>query len=167
MKEGIGLKRLPALLFVLILMTTVGCSAKEPTAVAINRSFCCPAAVEQNGLRYEAGLTVAPEQCAAVFSWPDAISGMTMTCRGDSVSVRFGQSERETALPKPKQCFLYWLSRALAQPQAAVNRKENTLVFHGTIDGHAYLLTIDQDSLLPLYFEMASPDLTVRFKHSE
>ena len=161
------MKRLPALLVVLILMMTVGCGAQEPTAVTINRSFCCSAAVEQNGLHYEAGLTASPEQCTAVFSRPDAISGVTMTCRGNSVSVRYGQSERETALPEPKQCFLYWLRRALEQPQAAVSRKENTFVFHGTIDGRNYLLTVDQDSLLPLYFEMDSPDLTVRFSHSE
>ncbi len=167
MKEGIGLKRLPILLIALILITATGCGANQPIAAVINRSFCRRAAVEQNGRHYEAEVTATPEQCAAVFLLPEAMEGMTMTSRNNSVTVQYGQNQKETPLPNPRQCFLYWLDRALAQPDAAVSRREDAFVLQGALDGQSYLLTIDKASSQPLYFEMDSLDLTIRFQKCE
>ena len=166
MKEGIGLKRLPVLLLTLIWILA-GCGAGEPTALTINRSFCCPVAVEQGGHHLEAELTVTPEQCAAVFSLPDGMKGMTMTCRNNDVTVMFGENKSETPLPDARQCFLFWLSRALAQTNAAVIRRENAFALHGAVDENRYLLTIDRATLQPLYFEMDALDLTVRFQNGQ
>lgn len=166
MKEGIGLKRLPALLIIL-LFVLVGCGAKEPTAVTIDRSFCCPVAIEQAGLHYEAELTVTPEQCAAVFSLPESMKGMTMICRNGCVTVQYGENKNEVPLPNPQQCFLFWLDRTLAQTEATLSRKENTFTLQGVVDNQKYLLTIDRESSLPLYFEMDSLDLTVKFQNGE
>ena len=166
MKEGIGLKRLPALLITL-LFTLVGCGAKEPTAVTIDRSFCCRVAIEQAGLPYEAELTVTPEQCAAVFSLPKTMNGMKMTAKNGCVSAQYGENKNEVSLPNPRQCFLYWLDRALMQSEATLSRKENTFTLQGIIENQKYLLTIDRESSLPLYFEMDSLDLTVKFQNGE
>ena len=166
MKEGIGLKRLPAM-FIALLFVLAGCSTAEPTTVTIDRSFRCPIAVEQKGLHFEAELTVTPEQCAAVFSRPEAVNGLTMTCRSGRVSVRYGKDPGETPLPEARQCFLFWLSRALTQSDAAVSRKENAFTLQGAIDGQKYLLTVDGASGQPLFFEMEPLDLTVKFQTGE
>ena len=166
MKEGIGLKRL-SVLFLILTMVLAGCGAGEPTAVTANHSFCCSVSVEQNGLQFEADLTAAPEQCAAVFSCPEEIKDMAFVCRNGRVTVRRGEQQTETSLPEPKQCFLYWLDQALSQTNASVIRKENALLSRGAAQGRNYLLTLDKATLRPLYFEIDSLDLSVKFQSRE
>ncbi len=166
MKEGIGLKRLPVLLITL-LFVLVGCgTAIEPSDTQINRRFSCPITVEQKGRMYSADLTVTEQQCSAAFSYPDESKGMSLLCRNGQVSAAYTDSKEAVILPRPNQCFLYWLDRALNQTQTVKEKNENTITLQGVIDDSPFLLTICSENGQPLYFEIDSLDLTVKFQPS-
>ncbi|HBL41453.1 MAG TPA: hypothetical protein DDY98_07805 [Ruminococcaceae bacterium] len=165
MKEGIGLKRLSVLL-ISLLFVLVGCGTVKPSNTKINRSFACPITIEQKGRSFSADLTVTEQECTAVFSSPIESKGMVFISRSGQISLLYGNNKEETILSAPKQCFLYWLDGALSQAPSVKSKKENTLTMQGTHDGTLFLLTVDSENGQPLYFEVDSLDLTIKFQPS-